>query len=213
MRKLFPLLATGWWFVTGFSCALAQEATPAPPAPQAEPTPAAPEPPPYSLDLPELHPPGNGGGLFPNNPRQNPPATTSSRTGRTRRNPLDSGSKRRGRSLDRTLQQADADPLTVRVAYRRDKTVVLARDPELAVLLRRADEADTDVKKRAFLREYYTRLFTAVRRLDSSPGMKQHLTLLAQVAEQRYDPKRRVVATEEDLLNTRETSGNQRLGR
>ncbi len=216
MRKLFSSAAGGLWFVMGLSCVIAQQETSAPPpsAPQAAPTPAAPEPPPYSLDLPDLHPQGNGTGLFPNGSRQNPPASTAGRSGGKRRGSLATGSKQRGgRSIDRTLQKADTDPLAVRVAYRRDKTVALARDPELTVLLQRADAAGTDVQKRRDLREYYTRLFASIRRLDSSPEMKEHLTLLAQVAEQRYDPKRRAVAGEEDLLNTREGSGNVRLGR
>ena len=214
MRKLFSLLVGGLWFVIGFSSAVAQEEAPAPPPPQAAPTPAAPEPPPYSLDLPELHPQGNGTGLFPNGSRQTPPTTTASHSGSKRRSSLATGNKQHGgRSLDRTLQKADADPLTVRVAYRRDKTLALARDPDLTVLLQRADAAGTDVQRRENLREYYTRLFASIRRLDSSPEMKEHLALLSQVAEQRYDPKRRVVAGEEDLLNTREGTGNVRLGR
>ncbi len=214
MRRFLSLWAAGWWFALGLAGATAQEATPAPAALPGEPAPAASESPPYPLDLPELHPPNNGTGLFPNGSRQNPPAKTGTdRTGRSKRSALLTGTKVRGRSLDRTQQKADTDPLAVRVAYRRDKTTVLARDPGLLVLLRRADAAGTDVQKRVILREYYTRLFAAIQRIDSTPGMQQHLALLAQVAGQRYDPQRRVVAGEEELLETREGTGNVRLGR
>ncbi len=214
MRKRSLLLTAGLWFVIGFAGALAQEDVPTAPTPAPLPAASAPataEPTPYPLGLPDMHPQGNGTALFPEGSRQKPatPATTS----RKRRGSLATGSKQRGRSLDRTLQKADTDPLGVRVAYRRDKTMALAREPELTVLLQRADDARTDVQKRTYLREYYTRLFASIRRMDSSPAMKEHLSLLAQVAEQRYDPKRRVVAGEEDLLNTRESSGNVRLGR
>ncbi len=211
MRILLSLLIAVSWFTVGFPDAKAQED--AIPAASPAPAPAANEPPPYSLDLPDLHPPTGETGLFPSGTRPNPPATTSRGPTRNRRNSLTTGTKQRGRSLDRTMQKADSDPLAVRIAYRRDKTVALARDPELGELLRRADGSGSDAQKRAFLHEYYTRLFASVRRLDSSPGMQAHLALLAQVAEQRYDPKRRVVAGEEDLLNTRESAGNERLGR
>ena len=214
-RNWLPLLTVTFCLIVAVAGASAQEdAVPsASPPPAASPAPTAPEPPPYSLDLPDLHPPSNNPGLFPNGPRQNPPATTSGSAGRNHRNSALTGTKRRGRSLDRTLQQADADPLKVRIAYRRDKTAAMARDPELAALLRRADTTGTDPQKRAYLREYYTRLFASIRRIDSSPDMKAHLALLAQVAEQSYDPKRRVVYGDEDLLNTRESASNQRLGR
>ena len=211
-RKILSLLTAGFLLAAGFSRAVAQEEPSPQPSPQ--PAPAAAEPPPYPLDLPGLPPPNNNTGLFPERPRQNPPApTTPGRAKTAKRNSLATGRKQRGRSLDRTLQKADADPLRVRVAYRRDKTVALAREPALNDLLRRAAAADTDVQKRAFLREYYTRLFASIRRVDSSAEMKEHLALLAQVAEQNYDPKRRVVAGEEDLLETRESASNQRLGR
>lgn len=198
----------------GLSCAVAQEDAAPVSTLQPAPTPATSEPAPYSLDMPGVSPPSNpsSGGLFPEGDRLNPP-TTSRNTSRSHRNPLTTGTKQKGRSRDRTLQRADSAPLPVRVAYRRDKTAALARDPELGDLLRRADASGTDEQKRAFLHEYYTRLFASIRRTDSSPDMKVHLALLAQVAEQRYDPKRRAVAGEEELLNTRESAGRERLGR
>ncbi len=211
--KFSSLLIGAIWLALAFSRATAQEDAAPAPSPQPAPAPATAEPVPYPLDLPDLHPPSNGTGLFPNGPRQNAPAPTSGNPGRNRRNPLTKGSKQRGRSLDLTLQKADADPLKVRIAYRRDKTTALARDPELTELLRRADASGTDAQKRVYLHEYYTRLFASIRRMDSSADMKVHLALLAQVAEQRYDPKRRAVAGEEDLLNTRESASVQRLGR
>ncbi len=209
--KILSLLTAGLWLTAGLSGAVAQEETAPAPLPQPAPGPAAAEPPPYPLDFPELHPSPNGTGLFPNGPRQSPSATTGS--GRNHRNSLLTGTKQRGRSLDRTLQQADSAPLAVRIAYRREKTTVLARDPGLTELTRQAAAAGTDAQKRVYLREYYTRLFASIRRLDSSPEMKTHLALLAQVAAQRYDPQRRTVLGEEELLDTREGTGNQRLGR
>ena len=171
------------------------------------------EPPPYPLDLPDLPPASNGTGLFPDGPRQNPPANPPTGSGRNQRSKLNTGgSKARGRSRDRTLQRADNDPLDIRIAYRRDKTQALARDPELNALGRRADAAATDTEKRRLLREYYARLFASIRRADSSPAMRAHVDLLSQVAAQRYDPKRRAVAGEEDLLNGRDV-GRGWLGR
>ena len=209
---LVPLLG-GWWLAAGLPGALAQQPdlSPAPATAPTPPPPATNEPPPYSLDLPDL-PPSNGAGLFPNGPRQNPPPVPAASPGRNKRNKLTTGAKTKGRSLDRTLQRADSDSLDVRVSYRRAKTQALARDPGLVQLVRRADTADSDREKHAYLREYYTRLFAEVRRIDSSPAMKAHLDLLSQVAAQRYAPNRRVVAGEEDLLNGRDV-GRGWLGR
>lgn len=210
--RLLSLLTGALWLTASLPCAFAQEDITPSASPQPAPAAAATEPPPYPLDLPGLPPPSNGTGLFPNGPRQNPPPT-SGNTGRSHRNPVSTGSRKKGRSLDRTLQTADSDPLAIRTAYRRDKTTALARDPELFDLLSRANASGTDEQKRACLHEYYTRLFASIRRLDPSPDMKAHLALLAQVTEQRYDPKRRAVAGEEELLNTRESAGRERLGR
>ena len=214
MRKLrFPLLAV-LLLAGGLPRAVAQQPD-ALPVPAATPQPSPPtatEPPPYSLDLPDL-PPSNGTGLFPDGPRQNPPtSSTASNSGRNSRSKMLNGSRTKGRSLDRTLQKADSDSLDVRVSYRRAKTQALARDPGLGQLVHRADAAKTDDEKHAVLREYYTRLFAEVRRIDPSPTMKAHVDLLSQVAAQRYAPNRRVVAGEEDLLNGRDV-GRGWLGR
>ena len=209
---LFSLLAGSW---LGLPLAAGQQPD-IPAAPTATPSPAPPataEPPPYSLDLPDL-PPSTGGGLFPSGPRQNPPTpSTGNRSGRNSRGKgLPGGARAHGRALDRTLQTADRDSLDVRVAYRRAKTQAVARVPELVGLVHRADAARTDDEKRACLRQYYTRLFAEVRRIDPSPVMKAHVDLLSQVAAQRYAPNRRVVAGEEDLLNGRDV-GRGWLGR
>ena len=108
-----------------------------------------------------------------------------------------------GRVTSQSLGQADTDPLPVRVAYRRAKTLAMERDPNLGTLLKRADLAVTDVEKRQYLHAYYLQLFAEVRKIDSSPAMKSHLDSLRASTEQRYDPKRRGVAGEEDLINGR----------
>lgn len=120
------------------------------------------------------------------------------------------GHQHNGRRHDLLVSQADMDPLAVRVAFRRAKTVALARDPRLANLLHEADTADTDVDRRVYLKEYYTRLFTSVCKVDTSPALKSHVNLLMKVAEQRYDPKRREVGGDEDLVNG---GGRGRRGR
>ena len=108
-----------------------------------------------------------------------------------------------GRVSTQALKQADADPLPIRVAYRRAKTLAMERDPSLGALLQQADLAGTDVERRRYLRVYYTRLFAEVRRIDPSPAMNAHLDSLKLPTEQRYDPKRRATADEEDLINGR----------
>ena len=108
-----------------------------------------------------------------------------------------------GRISTQALKQADADPLPVRVAYRRAKTLAMERDPSLGALLRQADLAGTDVERRRYLRVYYVRLFAEVRRIDPSPAMNAHLDSLKLPTEQRYDPKRRATADEDDLINGR----------
>ena len=120
------------------------------------------------------------------------------------------GHQRNGRHHDLLVSQADTDPLMVRVAYRRAKTTALAREPDLAILLHEAAAAGTDVEKRVYLKQYYTRLFATVCKVDTSPEMKAHVDLLMQVAEQRYDPKRREVGGDEDLVNG---AGRGRRGR
>ena len=201
MRKAWLLPLIGSWLILGLPLARAQQ-------PDASPAPPAAEPPPYSLDLPDL-PPANGAGLFPSGsrPTPSPDATGNNSSGRgNTRSKFFTGSRTHGRALDRTLQKADSDSLDVRVAYRRAKTQALARDPGLIEWMHRADAARSDEEKHACLREYYTRLFAEVRRIDASPAMKAHVDLLSQVAAQQYAPNRRVVAGEEDLLNGRDVS-------
>ncbi len=148
--------------------------------------------------------------LFPSSGAQATPApTTGRRAGGGRRNG-GGGGRRNNRRHDMLVSQADADPLQLRVAFRRAQTTAMARDPDLAVLIRQAAAAGTDVEKRVYLKEYYTRLFNSVRKIDPSPEMKAHVILLTQVAEQRYDPKRREVGGDEDLVNGR---GSGRRGR
>ena len=203
MRKLKLSFVTGVLVcVAVLSVASAQDEAPTPTPPLPKPGPA-----PYSLDLPDLHPqPTPDNGLFPNGPRQNPPTdeTAGGGQGRGGRGGGEGGGGRhKGRARDQIVQLADADPLEVRVSYRRAKTIAMARDPGLAELIHEAEVSRTDVQKRLYLREYYTRLYASVGRIDPSPTMKAHLKLLQIVAQQRYDPKRRAVAGEEDLINGR----------
>ena len=165
-------------------------------------------------DIDSLREPGSSAKLFPAQPAdQTPGATTQGNpTGTGRRNNalLNNNQRRRNtRRNDVLTDQADSDPLDVRVAYRRAKTLAMARDPGLAELLREADAAPTDVQKRALLKVYYTRLFGEVRKVDRSPAMKKHVELLGDVAKQRYDPQRRVVGGEEDIIR----GGGGRRGR
>ncbi len=99
----------------------------------------------------------------------------------------------------------------VRVAYRRAKTTAMARDPALPELLHQAAAARTDVQKRAYLKRYYTRLYAEVSKVDPSPEMKKHVALLSAVSQQRYDPQRRAVGGEEDIV--RGGGGRGRRGR
>ena len=146
--------------------------------------------------------------LFPSNGAQASPTPAAGHGGGHRNG--GGGRNRNNRRHDLLVTQADADPLQLRVAFRRAETIAMARDPGLADLLHQADASDTDTEKRVYLKEYYTRLFNSVRRIDPSPEMKAHVGLLTQVAEQRYDPKRREVGGDEDLVNGR---GRGRRGR
>lgn len=148
--------------------------------------------------------PGTGGAasptdLFPGGSQPSNGARGGASTGGHRNG--GGGHARNGRRHDLLVSQADSDPLAVRVAYRRAKTVALAREPALSELLQEADAAGTDVERRRYLKEYYNRLFATVCKVDTSPAMKAHVDLLTKVAEQRYDPKRREVGGEEDLVN------------
>lgn len=167
-------------------------------------------------DLDSLREPGSSAKLF---PTPTPPPVTNGAgvvggggggNGGRRNNPLMGGQRRRnGRTNDMLSDQASNDPLDLRVAYRRAKTEAMVRDPGLVSLVRQADAAKTDVDKRAILKVYYARLFAEVRKVDSSPEMKRHTELLALVAQQRYDPQRRVVGGEEDIVR----GGGGRRGR
>lgn len=182
-------------------------------APEPTPVPAA-SPSGYP-DIDSLREPGSSAKLFPApSPDSTVPGTpgqgAAPRRGRRDNALLNSGQGRRpARSNDLLGSQADADPLEVRVAYRRAKTTAMVRDPGLADLLHEAAAAGTDVQKRAFLKQYYARLFDDVRRVNPSPEMRKHVDLLALVARQRYDPQRRVVGGEEDIVR----GGGGRRGR
>lgn len=106
-------------------------------------------------------------------------------------------------ATDAAVSLANSDPLAVRVAYRKDKTLAMAREPGLRDILLQADAARTDEEKRAFLKMYYTKLYATVRQIDPSPTMKAHVNLLAKATEQQYDPKRRSVSGEDDPAGTR----------
>ncbi len=110
---------------------------------------------------------------------------------------------RNARAGDLIASEADADPLEVRIAYRRAKTAAIEQDPGMNDLLLRADAAPTDKAKREYLRQYYARLFTAVQKIDPSPALSAHLALLKILARQRYNPQRRQIAGEENLINGR----------
>ena len=84
----------------------------------------------------------------------------------------------------------------------------MERNPGLAKLVVEADAASTDVEKRRFLRIYYGQLYVAMGKIDSSPAMKSHLDALKKFTEQRYNPQRRAVAGEEDIVSGR-TTGRQ----
>ncbi len=105
-----------------------------------------------------------------------------------------------GRINNQVLKDADSDPLPVKIAYRRAKTLAMERNPGLAKLAEEADTAPTDVEKRRYLRIYYDQLFAAVGKIDSTPAMKSHLDALKKFTEQRYNPQRRAVAGEEDIV-------------
>lgn len=199
MRIFHRLVLFGAVAVFAMSRAPAQD-----PAPTPEPGPAQAASQNAYPDIEALREPGSSAKFLPpETPAPTPgPGGPGAAGGTGRRNSgLPSGQHRRNaRSNDQIGDLAAADPLAVRVAYRRAKTIVMARDPGLADLLREAAAAGTDVQKRAFLKVYYTRLFDEVRNVDRSPEMKNHVALLSQVARQRYDPQRRVVGGEEDIV-------------
>ena len=206
-------------FLLGFLSLLAMPMAtwaqaPAPtPGPAPAPTPSLVE----KADIESLREPGSTAKLFPQDTpaplipgTPDEPGVGGTVNGRRGNALLNSGQRRRStRANDLLGDLADSDPLELRVAYRRAKTTAMARDPGLADLLRSAAAADTDVHKRAFLKEYYTRLYADVRKVNPSPEMQKHVELLGLVAQQRYDPQRRVVGGEEDLIR----GGGGRRGR
>jgi hypothetical protein len=116
---------------------------------------------------------------------------------------LGNKNKRNARAADILSEEADSDPLEVRIAFRRAKTLAMAQDPGMPELLHRAAAAPTDKAKREWLRQYYDRLFADIRKIDPSPSLAAHVALLTKIAQQRYDPQRRMLAGEEDLVNGR----------
>lgn len=210
MRIRFRFLLVGAVALLVSLVAGAQEPTPVP-----DPGPAQAASQGSYPDIDSLRQPGSSAKLFPAQTASPAPAVAgqggTAQTGRRRSNPLlnNNRPRRNTRSNDVLGDQADSDPLEVRVAYRRAKTVVMARDPGLAELLHEAADARTDVQKRALLKIYYTRLFAGVRQVDRSPEMKKHVELLGQVSQQRYDPQRRAVGGEEDIVR----GGGGRRGR
>lgn len=143
-------------------------------------------------------------GLF---PAASPAGPTTPRSRAAR------GAKGRRKSryaTDAAVSQASADPLAVRVAYRKAKTMAMVREPGLRELLLQADAAPTDDEKRAFLKVYYTKLYATIRKIDPSPAMKSHVDLLSSASQQRYDPKRRAVDGEDDLAGIGRNGGRNR---
>ncbi len=209
MRIRFRSLLVGISVLLISPVARAQDPTPEPGRSQAAGLEAYP-------DIDSLREPGSSAKLFPAEPASQTPVgpgqgTADTTTGRRNNALLNNNAHRRNtRANDVLLNQADNDPLEVRVAYRRAKTIAMARNPGLAQLLHEAAAADTEVQKRALLKTYYTRMFAEVRKVDRTPAMKQHVELLAQVSQQRYDPQRRAVGGEEDIVRG---GGGGRRGR
>ena len=209
MRVLSRFLFVGMFIFLVAAVVSAQD-----PAPTPEPGPPQTASPNSYPDIDALREPGSSAKFLPSpspSPSLGVPGQGPATAGGGRNNaPLENGQHHRnGRANDLLVDQADSDPLEVRVAYRRAKTIVMARDPELAALQREANAAATDVQKRAVLKTYYTRLFAEIRKVDRSPAMKSHVDLLSLVSQQRYDPQRRAVGGEEDIVR----GGGGRRGR
>ena len=175
------------------------------------PKPAAASTPSGYPDIESLRKPGSTANLFPAQPVPTPlPGTLPARPGQNRLGTTLGGSRtgggalgrRRnsGRQHDLLVDQADADPLQIRVAYRHAKTIAMANDPGLADLLHAADGAQTDVEKRKILKEYYNRLYAGVKKADPNPELKKHVDVLKLITESRYDPRRRDVGGDEDIV-------------
>ncbi len=159
-------------------------------------------------------PPPAEGGLFPTSSDPSRPAPPpvpdnqnlrqvkkeNSRRGRRTRTgggPF-SGSSRR-QAVNPALLTAAADPVEIRIAYRRAETEA-KRDPVFTELLRRADLAHDDEERRTLLRRYYTELYARVRQLDRSPTLAAHVAVLSRAAEQRYAPKHKAGGVDENEL-------------
>lgn len=156
---------------------------------------------------PDAPAPGAPAALFPESgPAALPATATGARHGRRARG----GRRNTQYATDAAVSLANNDPLEVRVAYRKDKTLAMVREPALRDLLLQADAARTDNEKRAFLKLYYTKLYATVRKIDPSPKMKAHVDLLAQATQQEYDPKRRSVSGEDDLAGVGRNGGRNR---
>lgn len=211
MRRAMPrspsaaLAAALLVLLTGTAAAPAQQA---PPAPAAEPAPfnSAPAP---GADT-----------LFPapNTTRPAPPPVadevelrTATPGGRRVKKSGGAGDRmigqRRQPAANPNLVTAAADPVEVRIAYRRAETEA-RRDPVFRDLQIRADLAHDDEDRRAILRRYYTQLFDRVRRLNRSPALAAHVATLSRAAELRYAPKRRAGG-----LDEREAGRNNGNGR
>ena len=161
-------------------------------------------------DIESLRKPGSSAALFPAQPVPTPlPGTQPGAPGRNRLGTTLGGNRagggilgrkrNSGRQHDVLVDQADADPLQVRVAFRHAKTIAMANDSGMADLLRQADAAGTDVEKREYLKQYYTRLYAGIEKADSTPEMKKHVDILKMVTTSRYDPRRRDVGGDEDI--------------
>ena len=203
-RTAFIVLGLGW--MLGFGAVKAQD--PREIQQQARPAPTPADAPGDGPSIESLREPGSTSKLFPDQPAATPtpgtpgvaPGAGGTGRGTNRQGGLLGRKRNSGRQRDVLVDQADTDPLLVRVAFRRAKTTAMARDPAMATLLQRADAAGTDPEKRAILKVYYTRLYDSIGKIDRSPEMKKHLDTLRQVALARYDPRRRDVGGDEDIV-------------
>ena len=104
--------------------------------------------------------------------------------------------QRRQPAANPNFLNAAADPVEIRIAYRRAETEA-RRDPRFRDLLVQADLAHDDEDRRAILKRYYTELFARVRRINRSPALAAHVAILSRAAELRYAPKRRAGGLDE----------------
>jgi hypothetical protein len=156
-----------------------------------------------------LPPDVGSGSLFPNagsvrRPLGTPRSSSSSSRAVKR-------ATRRDRFAVPALGQAAEDPLDVRIAFRRAKTIALL-DPRFAELLRQADLARGDDERREHLRIYYQELFTRIRQLDGSPALAAHIDILSRAAAQRYAPQR-VIGGASELSTSQSSSSAAQRGR